>query len=489
MSATRNHAKLCTGVPCEWPLSRREMLRNSTLGFGSIALAGLLQDDGLLYAGESGLNAKPISAIPVPGRTGFPATAKNVIFIFPGGGPSHVDTFDPKPLLQKLQGQDVPESIAKDVPRIARSPLNNLLSSPWKFHRHGESGIPVSDLFGELGRCVDDLCVIRSCRHNSPIHAPAEFMTMTGTQVGDRPSLGAWLNYGLGSENKNLPGFIVFKTGDTLRSPAIGSGFLPARYQGVLVGQDEPIPNLKMPEGFTRHNRRVQLDLIGTLNRKHLKRHEGHSELEARIRAYELSFRMQTAAPEAFDVSQETAETQRLYGVGGKETDEYGRYLLMARRLVERGVRFIQLRSGGWDAHSDIVGNHGGKCRAIDRPLAALLKDLKRRGLLDETLVIWSGEFGRTPACQQGAAKPGRDHSPSGYSIWLAGGGVKGGQIIGATDPVGYAAVERPVHPNDLHATILHALGIPQQDLFYMHHNRRELVTVNGGTVIHEVFA
>ncbi|MCA9114581.1 MAG: DUF1501 domain-containing protein, partial [Planctomycetaceae bacterium] len=238
----------------------------------------------------------------------------------------------------------------------------------------------------------------------------------------------------------------------------------------------------------SRTQRRAQLDLLHRLNGRHLERHASHSELEARIRAYELSFQMQMAAPEAFDLSGETAETQQLYGIDREETAEYGRTLLLARRLIERGVRFIQLRSGGWDAHSDLAGNHGGKCRATDRPIAGLLKDLKRRGLLDETLVVWGGEFGRTPASQRGAAKPGRDHSPSGYSMWLAGGGVQGGQIIGQTDPVGYAAIERPVHPNDLHATILHALGIDQHRLYYEHHNRRELVTVNGGQVVHEVF-
>lgn len=466
-------------------LSRREMLARTGLGFGSLALAAQMLDDGLLSAAESSTSAKSRAG---QGRT-FSGTAKSVIFIFLGGGPSQVDTFDPKPLLQQLNGGDVPESIAKDIPRIARAPLTNLLASPWKFRRYGESGIPVSDLFPEVGSCIDDICVLRSCRHHSPIHAPAEFITTTGTQVGDRPSLGAWLNYGLGSENKNLPGYVVFKTGETLRPPAIAAGFLPARYQGTLVDGQTGIPNLAMPRGMTDARRTSQLALLNRLNEKHLARHGGLSELEARIEAYELSFRMQSTAPEAFDLEAETAETQALYGVDQKETAEYGRYLLTARRLVERGVRFIQLRSGGWDAHSDVLGNHGEKCHATDRPIAGLIKDLKRRGLLDETLIIWGGEFGRTPACQGSADKPGRDHSPSGYSMWLAGGGVRGGQIIGATDPVGYAATERPIHPNDLHATILHALGIDQRQLYFTHHNRKELVTVNGGEVLHEVFA
>lgn len=471
-------------------VSRRELLKKTPLGFGAIALAELLCLDGRLTATGSDLasTSQPHSR----------ATARSVIFVFQGGGPSQVDTFDPKPLLQELHGKDVPESIGKTIPKIARSPLNNLMASPWKFRPHGESGIPVSELHPELGRCVDDLCVIRSCQHDSPIHAPAEFIATTGTQVGDRPSLGAWLTYGLGSENSDLPGFVVFKTGETIRPPAIGTGFLPAQFQGVLVDSEKGIPNLALPPGFTRADRESQLRLLGALNREHFarsgKKDIGHqpdeydSQLEARIKSYELAFRMQTKAPAIFDLSQENAETQSLYGLDQKETAEYGRICLLTRRLVERGVRFIQIRSGGWDSHSDIEVEHGKKCRAIDKPLAALLIDLKRRGLLDETLVICGGEFGRTPASQRGASKPGRDHSPSGYTTWLAGGGVRGGRIIGKTDDVGYAAIERPVHPNDLHATILQALGLDQHELVYEHHNRRELVTVNGGDVVQEVF-
>lgn len=488
-------------------ISRRTLIRRGGLGFGVIALAEMLRTDRLLAAG-----AMPQSSVLRPHSR---ATTRSVIFIFQGGGPSQVDTFDPKPLLQELHGKDVPESIGRTIPKIARSPLNNLLASPWKFRQYGESGIPVSELHPELGRCVDDLCVIRSCQHDSPIHAPAEFIATTGTQVGDRPSLGAWLTYGLGSENSDLPGFVVFKTGETIRPPAIGTGFLPAQFQGVLVDSQKGIPNLALPDGFTRADRESQLRLLETLNREHLTRSrvDGRwsmarqaspsaisinfqpstidpfdSELEARIKSYELAYRMQVSVPAIFDLSQETAETQALYGVDQKETAEYGRICLLTRRLVERGVRFIQIRSGGWDSHSDIVGEHGKKCRAIDKPLAALLIDLKRRGLLDETLVVCGGEFGRTPASQRGASKPGRDHSPSGYTTWLAGGGVRGGQIIGATDEVGYSAIERPVHPNDLHATILHALGLDQHELVYKHRNRRELVTVNGGKVVSDIF-
>lgn len=487
-------------------ISRRTLLRRGSFGFSAIALAAMLRTDRLLATSP----AQQTSSL----RPNSLATARSVIFFFQGGGPSQVDTFDPKPLLQELHGKDVPESIGKSIPKIARSPLNNLMASPWKFRQYGESGIPVSELHPELGRCVDDMCVIRSCQHDSPIHAPAEFIATTGTQVGDRPSLGAWLTYGLGSENSDLPGFVVFKTGETIRPPAIGTGFLPAEFQGVLVDSQKGIPNLALPEGFTRADRESQLRLLETLNLEHLGKSRVESretrvktdisavpldsqlssldsydlQLEARIKSYELAYRMQVSAPAIFDLSQETVETQALYGVDQKETAEYGRICLLTRRLVERGVRFIQIRSGGWDSHSDIEAEHGKKCRAIDKPLAALLIDLKRRGLLDETLVVCGGEFGRTPASQRGASKPGRDHSPSGYTTWLAGGGVKGGQIIGATDEVGYSAIERPIHPNDLHATILHALGLDQHELVYEHRNRRELVTVNGGKVVQDVF-
>ncbi len=455
--------------------SRRHMLQSSTLGFGAVALAGLLRDEGLLAADGSQVNSPA-------------ATAKSVVFIFLGGGPGQTDTFDPKPELTRLHGQSVPESIARDVPQIARAPLHNLLASPWKFHRAGQCGMEISELFPNLARHADDLCVIRSCRHNSPIHAPAEFLTMTGSLLGDRPSLGAWLTYGLGSENRDLPGFVVFRTGETVRPPTTAAGFLPARYQGIHIDLERGIPHLARPAHVSESQRRAELDFLANLNRRHLETVNDRSELEARIASYELGFRMQAAAPEAFDLAQETAEAKRLYGCEEEDTKEYGRIFLTVRRLVERGVRFIQIRSGGWDAHSDLLGNHSKKCRATDGPIAAFLHDLKRRGLLDQTLVIWGGEFGRTPTAQPGSGKPGRDHSPSGYSMWLAGGGVRGGQVIGATDPVGYAAIERPVSPHDLQATILHSLGIDQHQLTYERNNRRELVTVNGGEVIREVF-
>jgi hypothetical protein len=452
------------------------MLQRAGLGFGSLALFDLLLEDGRLSAADS----------PVPGPH-FAGKARSVIFLFMGGGPSQVDTWDPKPELAKLNGKDVPESIARDIPRIARSPLNNLYASPYRFTPQGQSGIPASELFPEIGKQVDDLCVLRSCRHSSPIHAPAEYMATTGTQIGDRPSLGSWLVYGLGSENRNLPGFVVFIAGETGRPPAWSAGFLPARYQGTIVKPDGA-PNLAMPADSTMENRQAQLDLIARLNQRHLERHGGHTELEARIRSYELAFRMQMSAPEAFDLARETAETKKLYGMDQEVTAEFGTFCLLARRLVERGVRFVQLRSGGWDAHGNLVKNHDPQAKKTDRPIAGLLRDLKRRGLLESTLVVWGGEFGRTPTAENPGPTPGRNHSPSGYSMWLAGGGVQGGRVIGATDPVGYAAIERPIHPNDLHATILHALGLDQHRLIYLHNNRKEMATVNGGKVVQEVF-
>jgi hypothetical protein len=458
------------------PISRRDMLARSGLGFGTLALAGLLADDGLLHGEQTAITPDP------------KAKARSVIFLFMGGGPSQVDTFDPKPLLHRLAGQAVPDSVARGIPKIARSRLTHLFASPYRFRKHGHSGVEVSDLFPEVGKCVDRICVLRSCRHDSPIHAPAEYLSTTGTQVGDRPSLGAWLNYGLGSMNRNLPGFVVLIVGDTGRPTAWQPGFLPSRYQGVVV-RKEGIPNLAMPAGVTPAKRQAQLDLIESLNRAHLEKHTGSSELEARVRSYELAFRMQSAAGEAFDLKRETDRTHALYGLDHKETAETGTCCLLARRLVERGVRFVQVRVGGWDAHGDLVKNHAPAALKSDRPIAALLRDLEQRGLLDSTLVVWGGEFGRTPTAENpGAKSPGRDHSPSGYCTWLAGGGIRGGRALGRTDDVGYAAVERPIHPNDLHATILHALGIDQHRLYYLHNNRKELVTVNGGTVVHEVF-
>ncbi len=459
-------------------LSRRDFLRQGGLGLGSFALASLLAEEGL--ADEGSMVAAPH----------WPGKAKNVILLWMGGGPSHVDTFDPKPELAKLQGKKVPESISKLVPMNNRLRLDNLYPAPFEFRRYGRSGLPVSDLLRETARHADDLCVIRSMKHESVIHTPAEYLTLTGSFTGTRPSLGSWLTYGLGSENRNLPGFVVMIAGENFSGPSIYSaGFLPAEYQGTLVKGAEGVANLRMPDGMKDEERRRQLEFLARLNRGHLDRQGDNSELEARIRSYELGYRMQTSAAEAFDLSKESEETKKLYGVGGGETNEYGTFCLLGRRLVERGVRFVQLVQAGWDAHGDLKGNHEKQARKIDRPVAGLLEDLKRRGLFESTLVVWAGEFGRTPTVEGDKNKPGRDHSPLGYSVWLAGAGIKGGQAIGATDEIGYTAVERPVHPNDLQATILHAMGIDQHKFFYRHNGRNEIVTFNGGTVVRECLA
>jgi len=460
-------------------MNRREMLQRAGMGFGTVALTWLLGEEGRLLA-----DGKPVFPLKGNGKV------KNVILLYMGGGPSHLDTWDPKTDLQKLHGKNVPESIAGKVPMNSRLRLNNIHASPFEFKRYGQSGIAVSDLFRETAQHVDEICVIRSMRHDSPIHSPAEYLTLTGSVLGTRPSLGSWLYYGMGSENQNLPGFIAMIAGENFGGPAgYSAGFLPARYQGTVVKASEGIPDIEMPVGYTDGNRRAQLDLMAKLNRRHLKRHGSNSELEARILSYEMAFCMQTAAPEAFDLKGETEETKKLYGIDQKESAEYGTNCLLARRLLERGVRFIQLNQGGWDAHGDLKGNHEKQARLVDRPIAGLLTDLKRRGLLQQTLLIWGGEFGRTPTAEGGGKNPGRDHSPMGYTMWLAGGGVKGGQIIGATDDVGYTVVDRPIHPNDLQATILHALGIDQYQLYYEHQNRKETLTVLGGEVIKEALA
>jgi hypothetical protein len=461
-------------------LSRREFFRRSGLGLGTLATALLLADERRLLAADGGR----VDAARLRGP------ARSVIFLFMGGGPSHIDTWDPKPELARLQGKDVPESIARLLPKSNRLRVKNLHASPYSFQQYGQSGIPVSELYKETAKWVDEICVLRSVRHDSPVHTPAEFLLTTGSLTGTRPSLGSWLYYGMGTENRDLPGFIVMLEGENFAGPACwSSGFLPARYQGTVVKASEGIPHISLPPEYTIAQRRRQLDALAQLNRRHLERHGTDSELEARIESYELAFRMQTAAPEVFDLSKESEETKALYGIDRPECAAYGRNCLLARRLVERGVRFVQLNQGGWDAHGELKKNHDTFATKTDRPIAGLLADLKRRGLLQQTLVIWGGEFGRTPTAEGGGKDPGRDHSPTGFTIWLAGGGVRGGRVIGATDPVGYTVVERPISPHDLHATILHALGIEQRELYYEHQNRREIVTFNGGEVIPEVFA
>jgi hypothetical protein len=406
------------------------------------------------------------------------------VFFFMGGGPSHIDTFDPKPELARLDGQDTPESIANLFRRTATmgNGTRRLMASPYKFRRHGECGQPVAEIFPAIARHVDQLCFIRSMQHDTVIHMPGEYIMTTGTILGDRPSLGAWVTYGLGSANQNLPSYVVF---GSPAQPTISSAFLPARYQGTRMSP-QGIPHLQLPSGIDSRARRRQLDLMRQLNDVHRSELDPvDSELEARIASYELAFRMQAAAPEVLDLSDESAATRRLYAIDDPQAAEVGTQCLLARRMIERGVRFIQIYAGGWDAHDNLKENHAQCALRTDRPVAGLIADLRQRGLLESTLVVWGGEFGRTPGAEKGT---GRDHSPGGFTVWLAGGGVKGGQAIGQTDPVGYTAIERPVHPNSLHATLLHALGLDQQRVAFTHNGRREIPTFLPSEVIEEVF-
>ncbi|QDV85623.1 DUF1501 domain-containing protein [Planctomycetes bacterium TBK1r] len=454
-------------------IDRRRFLYGGGLGAGAMALQ-LLR-----HAEAEGANA-----------THHPATASSVIFLFMSGGPSQVDTFDPKPELDRLAGKDVPDSIAETIPKIKRAGLKNLMGSPWSFKPYGESGIPVSDLLPKTAEHVDDLCVIRSMQHNNPVHGPGECVALTGTSAGDRPSIGSWSLYGLGTANESLPAFIGMNLHtDGMQFPqgaGWGSGFLPSGFQGTVVDPAKGIRHVDMPEQTSKQQRRDQLELIRWFNQRHLDQSGGQSELRARLESYETAFQMQTSAPELFDIGKETQQTRDLYGLNHPDGKTVGRACLLARRMVQRGVRFVQVRVGGWDAHGNIKGNHSKMAARTDVPIAGLLADLKQRGLLQSTLVVWAGEFGRTPT-MEGRGK-GRDHSPAGYSIWMAGGGVQGGQIIGATDPLGYVATERPVSPHDFHATMLHALGIDANRLTYNHHGRDEVPTVFGGEAVREVF-
>ncbi len=466
--------------------SRRTFLTDGGIGLGAIALNAMLLN-------ETGF-ADDVHAAKLQ-QPHFESEVKTVIFLFMSGGPSHMDTWDPKAELNKMDGLYVPESIRANVPNIPRSGVDSkLMASPFGFRKYGESGIDVSDLLPHTARHVDDLCVIRSLNHRIPVHGPAENFTLTGSALGERPSMGGWVTYGLGSESENLPGFIVLssnESGPTPQRAGWASGFLPAKFQGTQLDDQQGVPYSKLPDLYSASNRRDQLDFIHWMNQQHLNKQHASSELQARIESYELGFRMQLNAPEILDVSQETEATQKMYGIDRKASATFGRHCLLARRLVEQGVRFIQLRNGGWDAHGSLKSNHISRCGATDQPIAGLLEDLKQRDLLKQTLVVWGGEFGRTPTTEGNRTddKRGRDHSPAGYTMWLAGGGIKGGQVIGATDELGFVPVERPLSPHDLHATLLHSLGLDQHQLVYQHNNRDEIPTVLGGEVIREVFA
>jgi hypothetical protein len=472
--------------------TRREFIFEAGGGFLGTAFCGLLAGEGFFArpARAAGAQASPLA----PKKPHFEARAKSVIFLFMYGGVSQVDTWDPKPELLKHNGKPIPNLDADPLFKV-RNP-GTLLASTRTFTPSGESGIPVCDMYPHLAGCVDHLAVIRSTYADSFAHGSGLLQMNTGFLRQGFPSVGSWLTYGLGTFNQNLPGYVVMldhRGGPINGPPNWGNGFMPATYQGTQFRTTgAPIIDLAPPVGVTRQQQRDQLDLLASLNRQHAERRPSHEDLLARMATYELAFRMQQHAPEAVDLSGETQATRQLYGLDDPATEKFGTRCLLARRLVERGVRFVQIYSGGghndenWDAHGDVNKNHELHCKETDKPMAGLIKDLEARGLLDETLIVWTGEFGRTPTGQNGK---GRDHSPRGFSVWMAGGGVAGGQIVGATDDFGFAAVENKVHVHDLHATILHLMGIDHTLLTYFHSGRNFRLTDVEGRVVEEVLA
>jgi hypothetical protein len=467
------------------PLTRREMLAQAANGFGAVALAALLHEQGRSQSAPSAANT-PLA----PRRPHHEAKARSVIFLYMDGGPSQMDSFDPKPRLDREHGQP---------PRFRVEPTQfnnngNVMKSPWRFRRYGQSGLPVSDLFPYTAQHVDDLAVVRSVVSNFSEHTNANYFLHSGHGQQGRPSMGAWVTYGLGSENQNLPGFVVLDSGQVPPGglDCFGSGFLPAAFQGSLFrGGNEPVADLRSGGNLNPQANNRKLNLLRRLDREALERAGGEDQLEAAVANFELACRMQTAVPELMDLGGETRATRQLYGLDDPVTATYGQRCLIARRLVERGVRFVEVLcppTGGdrWDQHSGLYQGHLNNARATDRPTAALLRDLKARGLLEQTLVIWGGEFGRTPF-SQGA--DGRDHNPFGFTMWLAGGGVKGGTTYGATDEYGYHVVENKVEIHDLHATMLHLLGIEHTRLTFRFGGRDMRLTDVHGEVIHGILA
>jgi hypothetical protein len=460
-------------------LTRRELLRRGGMGFGLLGLAGLL-------ASKTPAASPEVTPL-APKKPHFPAKAKRVVHLFMNGGPSHVDTFDPKPLLDKYHGKPLPNTSLRTERKTAGA-----LRSPFKFQRYGKSGIEVSELFAQTAGCIDDICVIRSMRAEVPNHEPSLMLMNCGDGRLPRPSMGAWVTYGLGSENQNLPGFIAMCPGGypIVATQNWRSAFLPGAYQGTYIDTQhtdirkliENIQNLLA----TSAEQRRQLDLVRRLNERHLEERQRDAQLEARIQSFELAYRMQTEATDAFDASKEPKAVWEMYGPGIQ-----ARQLIIARRLLERGVRFVQVWSGGgqpWDNHDNLEKEHRRLAKDWDQPIAAFLKDLKQRGLLDSTLVIWGGEFGRTPVAELPQLS-GRDHNHYGFSMWLAGGGIKGGHVHGATDECGFAAEKDTVHVHDLHATILHLLGFDHEKLTYRYAGRDFRLTDVHGRVIRECLA
>ncbi|HIA27270.1 MAG TPA: DUF1501 domain-containing protein [Planctomycetes bacterium] len=464
------------GQSCGCEISRRELLRRGSAGFGMLALSGLIGESMLA---DEGLISPPH----------HPARAKRVIFLFMHGGPSQVDTFDYKPLLERDNGKALPFS----KPRVTFAKTGNLLKSPWEFRQYGESGMWVSDLFPNVATCVDDICFLKSLHGTNDAHGGALLALHTGSDTFVRPSMGSWAIYGLGSENENLPGFITI-------CPTLGHGgvnnwssaFLPASFQGTPIGHAGiPARNATINHLSNKHwhpdVQKLQLGLMQDINLEHLGSKGTDDALEARIRSFEMAFRMQAEAPMVMDLSGETKETLELYGIDDSKTENFGRQCLMARRFAESGVRFIQCtHSYKWDQHSNLKSGHQNNALEVDRPIAGLLKDLKSRGLLEDTLVLWGGEFGRTPTAQDGN---GRDHNPHGFTMWMAGGGVRGGNSYGETDDYGYYASRDKVHVNDLHATLLHLLGIDHEKLTFRHAGRDFRLTDVAGEVVHDIIA
>lgn len=465
-------------------LSRRQWLGRAGGGIAGLAFADLLVRDQAQAAAVNPLAAK---------APHFEAKAKAVISIFCYGGVSQMDTFDPKPELYRRRGEAL---TGKGEVVVSQGNPGGLMPSPWKFARYGQCGMDVSELFPNVAQLVDEIAFIRSMVASSNDHGPALFQMNTGHVLPGHPSMGSWITYGLGTENQNLPAFVVFtdpRGGPINGAPNWGNGYMPAAYQGTLFRSvGDPIVDLQPPAGMTPERQRRWLDLLNRLNAEHLSRNPEDSELSARIASYELAFRMQTHALEAVNIDAESSATKKLYGLDNKVSAYFGRQCLMARRLIERGVRFVQIYSGGgnfqssWDAHWEIVENHGLHAAETDAPLAGLIRDLKSRGLLESTLVLWHGEFGRMPISQR---MSGRDHNPHAFTVWLAGGGVKGGSIVGSTDEFGYKVAENGKSIHDLHATILHLLGFDHTRLTYFHNGRHMRLTDVAGNVIREILS
>ncbi len=474
--------------------TRREFLAETGAGFTGLALTGMLANDGFAFAPDVGKTVQSFVNPMAPKKSMIPAKAKSVIFIFCYGGPSHMDTFDYKPKLYPLDGKTI---TVKTFGRGGHRNEGRVVGPKWQFKPYGQCGKMVSDLFPNLGTCVDDMAFIHSMYAESPIHGSAMLMMNAGRVLSGHPCMGSWVTYGLGSVNENLPGFVVMldkKGGPISGAKNWSSGYMPAAYQGVVVRADKtPIHDLALPPGTTKAEQRELLDRLKEKNHDHLASRADNSELLARIASYELAYKMQEHAPEAVDFTKETKETLDLYGIDGTRTEDFGRKCLLARRLVERGVRFVQVYSGGahnddnWDAHSDMIKNHGKHAGDTDKPVAALLKDLKRRGLLDETIVIWGGEFGRQPTAEY-AQGSGRDHNAYGFTMWMAGGGIKGGVSVGETDELGAAAVTDRFHVKNLHATVLNQMGLdPNKQSYFYGGLDQKLVGVEGAEPIKQI--